>query len=200
MEVRNRIGVCPIGLDTREMARLALLQPGRRALDLGTGTGYVAIELASAGWLVDAVDVNPRAVATARANAMRAGVEIHPTFSNLYSAVTGRYELIVCNPPASCRETVVSRILTSVLRRCALVAGLLLRLRFWLLPTARLDFLSRVVAGAEEHLEPGGRLILFISAREEAYLLRKFPAFRPLEVHRIPILHPLVVTIWEYQA
>jgi SAM-dependent methyltransferase len=49
------------------------LPPGR-ALDLGCGTGTDTVYLAAHGWEVTAVDVVPKAVATARRNAAAAGV------------------------------------------------------------------------------------------------------------------------------
>jgi SAM-dependent methyltransferase len=49
------------------------LEPGR-ALDLGCGTGTDTIYLATHGWDVTAVDMVPKALATARRNATAAGV------------------------------------------------------------------------------------------------------------------------------
>src|SRR5262245_26452146 len=49
------------------------LSPGR-ALDLGCGTGTDTIYLATHGWDVTAVDMVPKALATARRNATAAGV------------------------------------------------------------------------------------------------------------------------------
>ncbi|MGH3432216.1 MAG: class I SAM-dependent methyltransferase [Thermocrispum sp.] len=49
------------------------LRPGR-ALDLGCGTGTDTVYLATHGWDVTAVDMVPKALATARRNAAAAGV------------------------------------------------------------------------------------------------------------------------------
>ncbi len=48
---------------------------GRRVLDIGCGPGWVAVQYARGGAVVDAVDLTPRAVEIAIANARLAGVE-----------------------------------------------------------------------------------------------------------------------------
>jgi SAM-dependent methyltransferase len=50
---------------------------GRRALDVGCGRGRDAIHLAKKGWEVTAVDLEERALETARERAAEEGAEIH---------------------------------------------------------------------------------------------------------------------------
>ncbi len=74
-----------------------------RILDLGTGTGAIALALLSA--LPDAetvaTDISPSALAIAAENAMRHGLAARATFvqSHWLDAVDGRFHLIVSNPP-----------------------------------------------------------------------------------------------------
>lgn len=49
--------------------------PFGKALDLGCGTGYWSVELASRGWQVTGIDLVPKAVSRARERAREAGVE-----------------------------------------------------------------------------------------------------------------------------
>ncbi|CAM3755863.1 peptide chain release factor N(5)-glutamine methyltransferase [Parendozoicomonas haliclonae] len=75
----------------------------QRALDLGTGTGAIALALAKErpGWTVYGCDRIPEAVALAKRNAMRNQLE-RVTFveSNWFSAFAGEgFDLIVSNPP-----------------------------------------------------------------------------------------------------
>jgi release factor glutamine methyltransferase len=71
-----------------------------RVLDLGTGSGCVAITLAleSAGE-VTAVDISPDALAVARDNAQRLGAVVRFAQSDWFSGIDGRFDLIVANPP-----------------------------------------------------------------------------------------------------
>lgn len=68
----------PVKGPTREVAALLrrVARRGDRALDLGCGEGRHAIFLAKLGCRVDAVDLEPRALRLAAAEARRAGVRI----------------------------------------------------------------------------------------------------------------------------
>ena len=72
-------------------------------LDLGTGTGAIALAFATEkpGWQITAVDANPQAVALAKHNAASLGItNTQVLASNWYSAVAGqRFNVIVANPP-----------------------------------------------------------------------------------------------------
>ncbi|MFD3501285.1 HemK2/MTQ2 family protein methyltransferase [Streptomyces sp. NPDC058676] len=76
------------------------LPPGADVLDVGTGSGALALEAARRGTRVTAVDVSWRAVATARLNAWRAGVPVRIRRGNLFGPVRGQsFDLILTNPP-----------------------------------------------------------------------------------------------------
>jgi release factor glutamine methyltransferase len=71
-----------------------------RILDLGAGSGCVAVTLAlELGCEVTAVDVSAEALAVARENADRLGARVAFVESDWFSAVEGRFDLIVGNPP-----------------------------------------------------------------------------------------------------
>lgn len=73
-----------------------------RILDLGTGTGIVAISLAlecPSARLV-AVDLSPAAISVARGNAQRLGAVVDFRVGDWFAPVAGeRFDLIVANPP-----------------------------------------------------------------------------------------------------
>ena len=75
----------------------------RRALDLCTGSGCIAIAMAhyNPDWHVDGVDLSPEALTLARENEARLLVRnLRLLQSDLFSALIGeRYDLIVSNPP-----------------------------------------------------------------------------------------------------
>lgn len=74
--------------------------PGAQVLDVGTGSGALALAAARRGAEVTAVDISRRAVWTARLNARlyRLPVRIH--YGNLFDPVRGRsFDVILANPP-----------------------------------------------------------------------------------------------------
>ncbi|KAB1148681.1 methyltransferase [Streptomyces luteolifulvus] len=69
-------------------------------LDLGTGSGALAVQAARLGARVTAVDISWPAVLTARVNALLARQRVRVLRGDLMEAVSGRsYDLVVCNPP-----------------------------------------------------------------------------------------------------
>ena len=90
--------------DTEILVEKALecMKPGARVLDIGTGSGAIAVSLAKLGRQaqVTAVDVSDRALEIARRNAERNGAAVEFVKSDCFSALKGRkYDMIVSNPP-----------------------------------------------------------------------------------------------------
>ncbi|MEU9479076.1 HemK2/MTQ2 family protein methyltransferase [Streptomyces sp. NPDC048191] len=74
--------------------------PGDRVLDVGTGSGALALEAARHGAEVTAVDVSRPAVWTARMNAWLTRLPVRIRRGNLFAPVRDRtYDLILANPP-----------------------------------------------------------------------------------------------------
>ncbi|MEU6478735.1 HemK2/MTQ2 family protein methyltransferase [Streptomyces sp. NPDC047017] len=76
------------------------LRPGAQVLDVGTGSGALALAAARRGAEVTAVDVSWRAVWTARLNAWLSRLPVRAHRGNLCSPVGSRtFDVIVANPP-----------------------------------------------------------------------------------------------------
>ncbi|HZE30183.1 MAG TPA: HemK2/MTQ2 family protein methyltransferase [Actinoallomurus sp.] len=93
--------------DTRLLAEaLRSARVGLRVLDVGTGTGVLALAAARGGAArVIAVDSCARAVFAARVNAWLRGLPVRVVRSDLFEAVTGEvFDVIVANPPYVCSD------------------------------------------------------------------------------------------------
>ena len=198
--MREPLGVCSVEEDTRVLAEVAASLGGRRALDLGTGTGYVAVYLARRGFEVDAVDVSPRALQAARANAAAAGVQVNVYRSDLFQAVRGPYDVVAFNPPMNPSESELTRWVTSTLRRWNRLARLLMRLGERLPLSGRDRFLADVARAAQAHLARGGRLVVVVSPRELAALAAAVPEASVQRTVPVPSLPPLQVAVMGFEA
>jgi release factor glutamine methyltransferase len=90
--------------DTELLVELALerLPPQGRVLDMGTGSGAIAIAIKHGrpDAAVTALDVSPQALAVAIGNAQLNGTDVRFLDSNWYSAVAGEsFDMLVSNPP-----------------------------------------------------------------------------------------------------
>jgi ribosomal protein L3 glutamine methyltransferase len=142
----------------------------RRILDVGTGSG--AIALACAAFLprvrVDAVDISAGALAVCRRNARRLGLERRVTTlrSDHFSAVgRRRFDIIVSNPPYVGRAE-MRRLPREYAHEpeLGLAAG-----------ADGLDSVRAIFAAARRHLRRDGLLVVEVGNTERA-LLRAFPS------------------------
>jgi release factor glutamine methyltransferase len=74
-------------------AVLREVRPEDRVLEIGTGSGFIAHEVASSAREVVATDINPHAAAIAREK----GVDVVRT--DLVAGIRGQFDLVAFNPP-----------------------------------------------------------------------------------------------------
>jgi release factor glutamine methyltransferase len=96
-------GVYPPQDDTALLAEVLSdepCRPGVQVLDVGTGSGALALAAARRGADVTAVDVSWRAVWTARLNAWLTRLPVRARHGDLFAPVRGRsFDVILANPP-----------------------------------------------------------------------------------------------------
>jgi len=129
---------------------------GITLVDLGTGSGCIAIALAKElpDAIIYATDISTAALNVARRNATRLGFADRIRFleSNLFEAVTPvRFDLIVSNPPYVGRRTAetLAREVREHEPEAALYGG-----------EEGYEFFAELVAQSYEFLKPGGLLVL----------------------------------------
>lgn len=83
--------------ETEVLVERAIRLKPSSVLDIGTGSGAIAIVMAKAGARVVATDTSDRALAIARQNADQNGVRIEFVRADLF--VRGKFDLVVSNPP-----------------------------------------------------------------------------------------------------
>ena len=141
--------------ETETLVALALAEPFARVLDLGTGSGCILLSL-----LADrptatglGVDLSADALAVAQGNAARLCVQDRAAFaqSDWCAAVTGRFDLIVSNPPyiAAAEMPHLAPEVRGHEPRMALTDG-----------ADGLTAYRAIAAQAPGHLAPGGRLMV----------------------------------------
>ena len=136
---------------------LGLGASGCKILDLGTGSGCVAVSLAKflKDAKVTASDISPAALEVARENAKRNNVKIDFIQSDLFDTPNSQLltsDLITCNPPyIPTAEIDDLQPELSYEPRIALDGG-----------KQGLDFYPKIIAAAADYLKSGGFLIIEI--------------------------------------
>lgn len=147
--------------ETEGLIEAALAEPFATVLDLGTGTGCIAVTLLAERPVAHgiATDLSPAALAVAAENAAALGVasRLELRLSDWFAAVPERVDLILSNPPYIAADE---------------MAALAPEVRLWephlaLSPGGDgLDAYRAIARGAPAHLRPGGRLLLEIGAAQ----------------------------------
>ena len=134
-----------------------------KILDIGTGSGAIALALAAeiTGAKVVATDISEAAVNLAKKNAAALGLKEKIDFrhGNLFEPVNGFFDIIICNPPyISARE--YEKLPTGVKDyepQEALWAG-----------KSGLEFYEKLIYQAAAFLQKNGWLLLEIGAKQES--------------------------------
>lgn len=119
---------------------------GKKFLEIGTGSGEIALKAREKGAEVTAVDINTEAVEHARQRAESEGLEIEIFQSDLFENVDGEYDFIVFNPPYLPGEEGVGDE------------------EIWRGGESGVEILERFLAEATDHLAENGAIIFVASS------------------------------------
>lgn len=147
---------------------LRVVSEAQRVLDIGSGSGCVAIALARSlpGATVVSVDISSEALELARGNAALNSVSVDFRQGSLFEPVKGeRFDLVVSNPPYIPAADIES--LQPEVRdyepRSALDGG-----------ADGFDFYRSIIPAAPDHLTPGGWLLLEVGIGQSAAVTEIF--------------------------
>jgi release factor glutamine methyltransferase len=127
--------------------------PGTRILDIGTGSGCIAVTLALelSGAEVFASDISEAALRVARSNAAKLGADVSFVCMDMMEAVYATFDFIVSNPPYV-KPGELSRLQREVREHEPHVA--------LFSKEDGIDIYLRLISGAETRLSFGGHLIM----------------------------------------
>jgi release factor glutamine methyltransferase len=162
-----------------ECLALAKKIPQPRVVDIGTGSGNLAISVAHQhpGAQVTAVDVSPEALEISRRNANRHGVAARMRFfsGDLFAPLPPeeRFDFVLSNPPYIPRED-LDKLPVGVrhYEPCAALDG----------GPGGFAVFERLVNEARAWLEPGGHLLVEIGAPQETEARRRISACQEYEL------------------
>ena len=122
------------------------VKQGEKVLEVGCGSGIVSIHCALNGCAVTSGDINPKAVELTRRNFEANRLSSDVVETDVYSAIEGRFDTIVFNLPYLPVDE----------------EGLLAKA--WSGGPDGLGPLPKLLEGAPEHLNKGGRVVVVVSS------------------------------------
>jgi release factor glutamine methyltransferase len=164
--------------ETEELVDLVLKENSKadlRVLDIGTGSGAIAISLKSArpDWQVTASDISQTALQLAEENSKLNQVSLDFVASDVFSQITGTFDVIISNPPYIAyddKDEVGVNVLASE-PHLALFAD-----------EDGFAIYRQIIEGAGEHLSENGKLYFEIGYKQgdglRALLSKHFPQKR----------------------
>ncbi|XKT74835.1 MAG: methyltransferase [Patescibacteria group bacterium UBA2163] len=165
------------GFDTFLLTEyLGTLSPGT-LLDMGTGTGYIAIMATQNRWQCTAVDNSLQACNAAKDNAQENGVSFPVVYSDLFSKVSGVFDCIAFNPPYgySKQGGALQGILETIKSWIPRDNRLFAEAAFLLVRKQRKELITRFLDSASAYLKKDGVVLLLLHHSEIPFVCARYP-------------------------
>ena len=161
--------------ETEELVELILAENSEeslKVLDIGTGSGAIALALAKnrPDWSVSAADISQDALDLASENAKKQNLQIFLKKSDCFTEISEKYDIIVSNPPYISRED-ESEVGLNVLNsepHLALFAD-----------EDGLAIYRRIAEDAKDYLKDGGKIYLEIGYKQGQSVPELFKKYLP---------------------
>jgi len=148
------------------------LKPVPRVLDIGTGSGAIAVTLAlETGARVLATDISSAALSVARENARRLGAKVEFVNCDLAGALAGGFDLVASNPPYVPETESLPREVREQEPAVALYGG-----------ADGYEIYRRLIPEAARLLRPGGWLVMELGYRSREAVVEMLGDWRDVEV------------------
>jgi release factor glutamine methyltransferase len=134
--------------DSYLLLKVVEVSPDGSLLEVGTGTGLVAVHAAKLGAKVTAVDINPHAVDCAKRNAARNNVRLEIVHGDLFDKIPGSFDVIAFNPPYLPGKATSTTWIEKA----------------WSGGEEGSEVAVRFLRDAWRHLNPGGRIYIILSS------------------------------------
>ena len=176
LKLQQPLGIAPVYDDTLTLALVASRQPKGKVLDMGTGTGYVAIFLAKKGFLVEGTDINRKAVYVAKQNSKMNGVNCRFFISDLFKNVRGKFDIVTFNPPlGNASGSKFLEVIKSAIRKNRFLRYVSKPVALLFLQKSRKDLISKFVNECPFFLKKKGRFLIVLDRSEISWAKRIVP-------------------------
>lgn len=166
-KIESKRGVPAPGKDTLTFLNGVTNESGNEVLDLGTGSGLIAIYFALKGRKVTASDINKDALKVAGENAEKLNLKINFVQSDLFDKLNNKFDLILFNPPMG--NASGSKLLDYV-KSFIPKNKLTLKLASFFFKSERKSLLKRFITSGLLHLNKSGKIITIIHESERKFL------------------------------
>lgn len=173
--LKQPLGISAVKKEVEIFVRNIPVDRLKQYMDMGTGTGYIAIYLSKKGVRCDAADISGKALDIAKENARINNVGIQFFYSDFFSKIDKKYDYIMFNAPVGTIKSKSSfDFIKSFLRKFEFLRKIFVRIAVGYLIGSRVDINERFIKESLPHIKNGGSLFLLVYKKEIPLLKTRF--------------------------